>query len=321
MPRPIRIEYPGAIYHVMNRGRGRCDIFYSDEYYQSFIDILNEAYSRFGMVIHSYCLMSNHYHLLIETPNGNLGRIMRHINGLYTQKYNRLRKTDGPLFRGRYKAILVEESEYLLCLSRYIHRNPIDTKVKIVKELKNYKWSSYPSYINLVKNSPDWLNKEKTLKMFGGNVDPLKNYEIFVNSSNEIDPIKQLYQKRNIPAILGSKSFKEEILFKKLAADSQKREMVVKQIYKSKKLTIDQIVRLVSKVCVVDVKSIVDCRKGRHPENLPRSFAMFVCQKYQDLTLREITDFFNLSNIGSTSKAIFRIKEIIKSGKLMREMK
>ena len=109
MPRPLRIEYENACYHVMNRGRSRQDIFHEEKDYQSFLNTLAEAHKRFGLQIQSYCLMQNHYHLLIKTPEGNLGRAMRHINGLYTQRYNRMRKTDGPLFRGRYKAILVEE--------------------------------------------------------------------------------------------------------------------------------------------------------------------------------------------------------------------
>ena len=128
MPRPVRIEYEGACYHVMNRGRGRQPIFHTPVYYHAFLETLNDAHERFGVVIHGYCLMGNHYHLLLQTPHGNLGRVMRHINGVYTQRHNRLKPTDGPLFRGRYKAILVEADNYLLQLSRYIHRNPIEGK-------------------------------------------------------------------------------------------------------------------------------------------------------------------------------------------------
>ena len=129
MPRPLRIEYENACYHVMNRGRSKQKIFHNEEYYQVFLSTLAQAHKRFSIQIQSYCLMSNHYHLLVKTPEGNLGRAMRHINGIYTQRYNRMKKTDGSLFRGRYKAILVEEDSYQLQLSRYIHRNPIEAKV------------------------------------------------------------------------------------------------------------------------------------------------------------------------------------------------
>ena len=135
MPRPLRIEYENAYYHVMNRGRGRQQIFHDEDYYRTFLDTVAEANKRFGAVVHAYCLLGNHYHLLIQTPEGNLDRIMRHINGVYTQRYNRLKRTDGPLFRGRYKAILVDADAYLLQLSRYIHRNPVEMKRPLVERL------------------------------------------------------------------------------------------------------------------------------------------------------------------------------------------
>ncbi len=124
MPRPLRIEYENAYYHVMNRGRGRQTIFHSDDYFNSFLGTLEEAHQRFGLQTLCYCLMRNHYHLLVKTPEANLGRAMRHINGQYTRRYNRLRKTNGPLFRGRYKSILIEDNSYQLQLSRYIPQEP-----------------------------------------------------------------------------------------------------------------------------------------------------------------------------------------------------
>ena len=101
MVRPLRIEYEDAYYHVMNRGGGRRSIFHGQQYYLGFLDCLDQAHTRFGVEIQAYCLMGNHYHLLIKTPRGNLSRAMRHINGVYTEYYNKIKKTDGPLFRGR----------------------------------------------------------------------------------------------------------------------------------------------------------------------------------------------------------------------------
>ena len=128
MPRPIRIQYEHAHYHVMNRGRARQTIFHGTGYYEDFLTTLEECHRRFDAQIHAYCLMSNHYHLLVETPRANLDRIMRHLNGVYTQRYNRRKRSDGPLFRGRYKAILVDEDAYLLQVGRYIHRNPLEVE-------------------------------------------------------------------------------------------------------------------------------------------------------------------------------------------------
>ena len=143
MSRPLRIEYPGAWYHVMNRGRRGERIFRSPKDYEVFIGLLQEAVELWDVRISAYCLMSNHYHLLIQTPQGNISRSMRHINGVYTQRYNRIHKCDGQLFRGRYKSILVEQDSYLLELVRYIHRNPV--RAGMVEKLSEYLWSSHHS--------------------------------------------------------------------------------------------------------------------------------------------------------------------------------
>lgn len=113
MPRPQRIEYPGAWYHVMNRGAGRRVIFRTNVQRQGFLELLGELSEIYGIAVHAYCLMGNHYHLLIHTPRGNLSAAMRHLNSVYTQRFNRSIGTDGPLFRGRYKAVVVEADAYL----------------------------------------------------------------------------------------------------------------------------------------------------------------------------------------------------------------
>ena len=151
MPRPTRIQYEGAYYHVMNRGRARQKIFHNSEYYSAYLKTLEEAHSRFDAQIHAYCLMDNHCHLLIGTPRANLNRIKWHINGVYTHRYNRLKSADDPLFRGRYKAILVDVDAYLLQLGRYIHRNPAEVKGADGQVLEQFKWSSYLAYIRRAK--------------------------------------------------------------------------------------------------------------------------------------------------------------------------
>ena len=136
MSRPLRIQYPNAWYHVMNRGgRGRA-IFESGDDFERFIDILKETIELFSLRVSAYCLMTDHYHLLVQTPDGNLSRCMRHINGVYTQRYNVEHGLDGPLFRGRYKSILVGEDSYLLQLVRYVHKNPL--RAGMVKSCELY---------------------------------------------------------------------------------------------------------------------------------------------------------------------------------------
>jgi putative transposase len=145
MSRPARIEFPGAYYHVMNRGRARQNIFHNASDFEQFLATLEEASSRFSTEAYAYCLMTNHYQLLIKTPIGNLQRAMR----VYTQRYNCKHRTDGALFCGSYKSILVDSDEYLLHLSKYIHLNPVE--VKMVENLDSYCWSSYPAFVGKQK--------------------------------------------------------------------------------------------------------------------------------------------------------------------------
>jgi REP element-mobilizing transposase RayT len=134
MARPLRIEYAGALYHVTSRGNERKDVFKSQRDREKFLSYVESAVVRYGAVVHIWCLMSNHYHLLLETPSGNLSQIMRHINGAYTTYFNVKRKRAGHLFQGRYKAILVEVDAYALELSRYVHLNPVRAKMVIKLE-------------------------------------------------------------------------------------------------------------------------------------------------------------------------------------------
>ncbi len=146
MSRPLRIEYPDAWYHVMNRGRRSEEIFFSETDRMEFLTVMQEAVNLWNLRVSSYCLMPNHYHLLVQTPAGNLSRCMRHINGVYTQRFNRKHNKDGQLFRGRYKAILVDSDNYLLEVLRYIHRNPL--KAGLVRNLDEFPWSSHRAYLS-----------------------------------------------------------------------------------------------------------------------------------------------------------------------------
>jgi len=163
MARPLRLEYPGAIYHVTNRGNAQEAIFRSDKDRKLFLIVLGEAVSRYGWLCHAYCLMDNHYHLLLETPEPNLSLGMRHLNGVYTQKFNRQHERAGHLFQGRYKAILVDRDSYLLELIRYITRNPV--RAGMVKDASRYVWSSYRATAGKAA-CPPWLTTDWILAQF-----------------------------------------------------------------------------------------------------------------------------------------------------------
>jgi putative transposase len=123
--RPLRIKFPNAWYHVMNRGRRAEKIFIDPNDYKVFVDLLKETAGTWNIKVAAYCLIYNHYHIFLKTPEANISRSMRHLNGVYTQRFNRRHKLDGPLFRGRYKSIVVGADHYLLQLVRYIHKNPV----------------------------------------------------------------------------------------------------------------------------------------------------------------------------------------------------
>ncbi|MDA3874043.1 MAG: transposase [Kiritimatiellae bacterium] len=173
MPRALRIEYPGAHYHAMCRGNNGQEIFLNDDGRLLFLSTLNEVCEQTGWLIHAYVLMSNHYHLLIETPESNLVAGMKWFQGAYTQRFNSMFKRRGHLYQGRYKAIPIATDprdgglEYFREVSTYIHLNPFRANLYgegMDKPLQSYAWSSYPSYCGLVRRRPKWLVREKVLK-------------------------------------------------------------------------------------------------------------------------------------------------------------
>jgi len=159
MARPLRIEFTGALYHVTSRGNERHDIFFTDDDRRAFLATVEKVCGRFNWLCHAYCLMSNHYHMLIETPEANLSKGMRQLNGVYTQHVNRRYGRVGHLFQGRFKGILVQKEAYLLELVRYIVLNPV--RAGMVKEPEEWPWSSYRDTVRSTKDvqflCTDWL--------------------------------------------------------------------------------------------------------------------------------------------------------------------
>jgi putative transposase len=163
MSRPLRIEFAGALYHVTSRGDGQKDIYLDDQDRKDFLSVLASVCMRFNWTVHAYCLMSNHYHLLLETPDSNLSQGMRQLNGVYTQHFNRTHERVGHVFQGRYKAIIVQKDSYLLELSRYIVLNPV--RARMVRSVKDWPWSSYRASCGMTA-SPEWLSTDWLLSTF-----------------------------------------------------------------------------------------------------------------------------------------------------------
>lgn len=170
MPRKPRIEYPGAIYHIMSRGNRGDAIFLDEQDRETFIDTLGEACTKTGWLVHAFCLMDNHYHLLLETPEANLVTGMKWLQGTYTQRFNSRHKQWGHLLQGRYKALVVDgaSGDYFSTVGSYIHLNPARAKLFDLEEgkLTDYRWSSYPLYFRPPRR-PDWLVVDRALGAMG----------------------------------------------------------------------------------------------------------------------------------------------------------
>lgn len=202
MARQLRVEFPGAVYHVTSRGNARKSIYLSDNDRHDFLDILNRVVERYHWLCHSYCLMGNHYHFLFETPEANLSRGMRQLNGVYAQSFNRRHRRVGHLFQGRYNAQLVEHGSYLLEVARYIVLNPV--RAKMVSSPADYKWSSYGSTVGIRQSEP-FLSTLWVLGQFASNDHTARRrYRTFVRQGvNE----KSLTDEIKNGVIFGSEAF------------------------------------------------------------------------------------------------------------------
>jgi len=209
MARPLRIQFSGAIYHVTTRGNARNHIFRDDSDRFRFLDSLGNAVQRFRWLCHAYCLMDNHYHLLVETPNANLSKGMHLLNGDYTNRFNKRHDTVGHIFQGRYKAILVNRDSHLLELCRYIVLNPL--RAGMVSDPANYHWSSYQATMGRARPQ-EWLHMDWVLSQFGMNRAQAQNrYERFVNAGGGLTSIWSDVQGG---LLLGSKAFLDSVASK-----------------------------------------------------------------------------------------------------------
>ena len=308
MSRPLRIEYPGAWYHVMNRGRRSEKIFVKNQDYRVFIDLLIEASELWNVNVSAYSLMPNHYHLLINTPEGNLSRFMRHINGVYTQRFNKNNKCEGQLFKGRYKSILVEGDTYLLQLVKYIHRNAL--RAKIVKNVDEFKWSSHIGYLSNTRDW-NWLYKGFILSIFSEDPsEAVQDYLKYILKKDDRDLIKILESKK-WPAMWGDDEFvfsvKEKYYKNKLDKEIPESYILSPEIRRIKDV--------VGKY--YGVGDEVLCQSIRGTFNEPRNVAIYLARQFRNDSLEEIGNEFSLNRYSSVSTALRRMKKILKKDQKM----
>ncbi|MFC1896495.1 transposase, partial [Thermodesulfobacteriota bacterium] len=214
MARQLRIEFEGALYHILSRGNDRQNIFLSDDDHNAFLNILEEISDRFDIDIFAYVLMNNHYHLLLRTNMANLSKSMQWLGTAYTRRFNLKYFRSGHLFQGRFKSILVQNEAYLTQLSCYIHRNPL--RAGVVNRLADYRLSSYRAYAYRTKH-PDWLNKELILSQFKGK-EPHKAYREKVQEYS--DEETKIWENLRHGSIFGTKLYLDKIKAEYLKKES-----------------------------------------------------------------------------------------------------
>jgi len=312
MSRPLRIEYPGAWYHVMNRGRRGEEIFIEKNDYRLFLDVVRESTDLFNIKIAAYCLMPTHYHLLLHTPDGNLSRGMRQINGIYTQRFNRVHQYEGQLFRGRYKSILVEVDSYLLQLLRYIHKNPL--RAGICDELNDYEWSSHRGYLSDAKRW-GWLYKEFPLSLFTKDLKgSRREYRKFMGEDDG-EEMSQVFQKKKLPSILGKQDF---VYWVKNRYFERKLHIEVPD---SKLLAPDKerIRELVCRTYGITKGELVKSKRGTFNE--PRAVAIYLTRMIRAEGLMDICRDYTLKKYSSASSVVESVKKkLLKDGKLRKRV-
>jgi len=285
MTRPLRVEYPGAYYHVINRGNAGENIFNNDRDREKFLEYLEKAVERFSIVVHTYCLMSNHYHLLIETPHPNLSAAIQWLNVSYAAYYNKKRQRSGHLFQGRFKSILVNADEYLTHLSRYIHLNPV--RANIVTGPAEFSWSSYPAFIGRIK-APDWLETGWLLAIFGKDKkEAINNYRDFVEEI-EIKTLENPGEDIIGGFILGNIDFVNWVKNTYLSTRHDEKE--IPQLRKLKpKVSLETILQAVGDEFGYSEKKIRE--KGRKG-NRPRDIAIYLARDISGVTCGRLGDYF-----------------------------
>ncbi len=308
MARPLRIQYRGAFYHVTARGNERKKIFLNTTDYNKFREYVKHSQEKHRFILHAYVLMSNHIHLLIETPEGNLSRVIHTIISSYSTYFNKKRQRSGHLFQGRYKAILIEKDSYLLELSRYIHLNPV--KANMAERPEEYPFSSYRSYV--ASESDAIVARDLILSMISTEKKKAPSlYRAFVEQGLT-EEIKNPFSKVYGGMILGTKQFIQDSL-KKLAPETLHKKDVSARRQLHASLSLEEVVHLICSMLHISAKEI----HGKH--NRIRSFVITILKKQTSYTNSEIGQFFGELSYSAVSKIVERFEGELNADKELRK--
>ncbi len=315
MARPLRLEFEGAWYHVLNRGANRQKTFYEDADYKNFLSLVAACHATWGIETHAYCLMPNHYHLLVKTPRGNLSRAMRHLNGVYTQRFNKVHQRDGALFRGRYKAILVDADSYLLQVARYIHLNPV--KANLTQKPQDYKWSSYRSYLNPVQK-PHFLQSNDLLNFFGTTVNGLEKFQEFTIAGID-KKTEDFYGRKKISPIFGDEYFIEKIKNSLKSILTLQPEIPQQKELLPHPVSIEEIIYVVSQAYEVP-RTILLVSKPRKA-NEARNIAIYLSRTLGGWPLKQIARTFGNNSDSAVGNMVYKIEQrLLKDGQFKKRI-
>lgn len=296
MPRPQRIEYENAWYHVENRGSGNRPIFTTQAHIHCFSDLLQDCQKQFGIEIHAACLLPTGYHLLIRTPRANLSQAMRHLNGLYTQRFNKSVGSDGAIFRSRYRATVLADT-YILPISRYIHWQPV--LHGLAKSVIQYKWSSHRVYLGK-QAKPKWLTSNFLAKAS-------ENYLAYVAKGIDEECAHFFAQKKR-PAVLGDFQFKQQL---------SKQHAAVHLPNQPTGPSIELIMQQTAALCQIPVTQLQKSRRGQI--NLPRTMAIYLSRSLGGHILTEIAKHFSGISHAAVGTAVKRFELQLKQDPNLRD--
>jgi REP element-mobilizing transposase RayT len=312
MARPLRIEYPGAFYHIINRGNAGEEIYADDNNRRKFLEYLETAVERYAIMIHAYCLMTTHYHLIVETPNANISSAIQWLNVSYATYYNRKHNRHGHLFQGRFKSILINADEYLLELSRYIHLNPV--MAKISKSPEDYPWSSYRAYVKGGKTILSWLQRDRLLSYFETTTRKAMNrYRRFVEETDEAlmkDPGTHAVS----GSILGNESFIawiQETFLKGRTDDSEIPQLKTLR----PTIPIDTVIKTVGEAYECEETTITE--KGRKG-NRAREHAIYLSRELCGLTNTHTGHRFGDISGAAVTLTCNKVRQSLKRDKQLR---
>jgi REP-associated tyrosine transposase len=297
MGRKHRSDFEYAFHHVFNRASARRMIFRKEEHCHTFLNILEHVIKTDSIEVHAYCLMGNHYHLLLRTPRANLSEAMHRLGSMFTRRYNRKEKIDGPLFRGRYKSKVVGNDDYLRQLCRYIHRNPV--AAGIVRRPEDYHWSSYKAYA-LELSLPFWLIRHELPNYFTGS-NPLISMREFVEKST-----KTKFDGISLEKFL--KASYDEPLIASSRCITRPQEGLQK--LRLEPAVIEEIIETVSRYYNVSERTLFTCTPGI--KNHPRDIAIYLFREEALIKMSNIAKKFSIGRAAASS-VVSRIKMRIQS--------